>query len=334
MNATTMKALVYTANQEMTYRDEPIPELKAGEALIRTDLVGVCGSDMHAYLGHDERRIPPLILGHEVVGVVVQGTNPGQRVVVNPLVVCGQCHNCLSGRQNLCPKRDIIGMYRPGAFSELFAMPEINLIPIPDDMSVNHAVLAEPGATALHATVLAQKALTRPISESTALVIGSGSVGLLTALILLDKGVSRVDIHETNPLRIALVSKHIDCHIINPLTTPPQTDCYDVVFDCVGSANTRKASFKGAKPGSVIVHVGLQDSLESVDIRRLTLQEITLIGCYTYTPTDFQAIINKLHQGALGSLEWVQQQPLAQGGQTFKSLLKGQCAAPKVVFKP
>ena len=76
-----MKALVYTANEEMTYRDEPDPQAAPGDALIAIESVGICGSDMHAYLGHDERRVPPLILGHEAVGTVLEGASAGQRVL-------------------------------------------------------------------------------------------------------------------------------------------------------------------------------------------------------------------------------------------------------------
>lgn len=81
-----MKALVYTANQEMTFREEPAPQVENGDALIKIEAVGICGSDMHAYLGHDERRVPPLILGHEAVGTVLQGSQPGQRVVRKSVV--------------------------------------------------------------------------------------------------------------------------------------------------------------------------------------------------------------------------------------------------------
>ena len=167
-----MKALVYTANEEMTFRDEPNPQPDAEDALISIHSVGICGSDMHAYLGHDERRIPPLILGHEAVGTVVEGSNPGKTVVLNPLITCGKCKPCLDGRQNLCAERDLIGMYRPGAFAEQIAIPEKNLIAVPSGMDTNKAALTEPGATALHAVLLAEKSSSRPISESKALVIG------------------------------------------------------------------------------------------------------------------------------------------------------------------
>ena len=212
-----MKALVYTANQEMTYREEAEPSPASGDALVAIESVGICGSDMHAYLGHDERRVPPLILGHEAVGAVLEGSNPGQRVVLNPLITCGVCDECLGGRQNLCAERDLIGMYRAGAFAEKIALPEGNLIPLPEGMPGEHAALTEPGATGLHAVRLAERVVSRPLSESRALVIGAGSVGLLTALILQDKGVENIVIAETNPLRRELVKQHCDFELLDPL---------------------------------------------------------------------------------------------------------------------
>ena len=180
-----MQALVYTANEEMAFREEAdAAPLDAGEALIEIDAVGICGSDMHAYLGHDPRRVPPLILGHEAAGQVLDGPLSGKRVVLNPLITCGHCDHCLNGQQNLCAERDLIGMYRPGAFAQRISMPLGNLIEIPEGMDAALAALTEPAATATHAVNLAERALARPISEARALVIGGGSVGLFAALTL------------------------------------------------------------------------------------------------------------------------------------------------------
>ncbi|MCY3767764.1 MAG: alcohol dehydrogenase catalytic domain-containing protein [Gammaproteobacteria bacterium] len=328
-----MKALVYTASQEMIFREEPAPEPVTGDALVSIESVGICGSDMHAYLGHDPRRVPPLILGHEAVGTVLQGNSPGERVVLNPLITCGTCHACLGGRQNLCDKRDLIGMYRPGAFAQQITIPERNLIRVPDDMDPNKAALTEPGATALHGILLAENAAARPVSESRALVIGAGSVGLLTALILMDKGVRQVDLAETNPLRRKTVNTHTDCHTFDPVEAAPGENKYDLVFDAVGGAVTRQVSVKCAKPGAVIVHTGLMDNHGTLDVRRMTLQEITFIGCYTYTPVDLRITLETLHSGALGSLDWIELRPLEEGAGAFHAIHHGHCAAPKVVLQ-
>ena len=105
-----MKVLVYTAPEKVVYRDFDEPRPKEGELLVKITNVGICGSDMHAYLGHDDRRPAPLILGHEASGVIEEGDQKGERVVINPLVTCGNCHYCWDGRSNLCPDRQIISM--------------------------------------------------------------------------------------------------------------------------------------------------------------------------------------------------------------------------------
>ena len=328
-----MKALVYTANEEMTYRDEPEPAAQPGDALVGIEAVGICGSDMHAYLGHDERRVPPLILGHEAVGTVLEGDGRGRRVVLNPLITCGVCDDCLGGRQNLCAKRDLIGMYRAGAFAEKIAIPERNLITVPDDMPGAHAALTEPGATGLHAVLLAERVASRPLSESRALVIGAGSVGLLTALILRDKGVEDIVVAETNPLRRQLVGQYCDFKLLDPRNEEIRPQHFDCVFDAVGGAVTREQAVPACRSGGVIVHIGLMDNKGTMDVRSMTLREITFIGTYTYTPVDLRVTLRKLHSGALGDLGWVEQRPLADGARAFSELLKGDCAAPKIVLQ-
>ncbi len=327
-----MKALVYTANQEVTYRDEPEPQPRPGDALVAIHSVGICGSDMHAWLGHDSRRVPPLILGHEAVGTVLEGSNPGSRVVLNPLVTCGACRDCLDGRQNLCAQRDLIGMYRPGAFAERIAIPERNLIPVPGDMPTSLAALTEPGATALHAITLAERVLARPVSEARALVIGAGSVGLLAALLLRDKGAASVSIVETNALRRDTVTHHSDIDTIDPAEISLENSAHDLVIDAVGGAVTRNTAMATVRPGGVIMHIGLMDSGGELDTRRMTLQEITMIGCYTYTPLDLRVTLDKLHHGSLGDLSWIETRPLADGANAFRDLHAGRCAAPKVVL--
>jgi len=328
-----MKALVYTANNEVSYRDEPDPERGTGDALVRIDAVGICGSDMHAYHGHDPRRVPPLILGHEACGVVEIGTLEGQRVVLNPLMTCGVCDDCCGGRSNLCRYRELIGMNRPGAFAERIAIPERNLIPVPDDMDPVHAALTEPGATALHAIAMAERVLHRPIAEARSLVIGGGSVGLLAALFLKSHGCRDILLGDTNALRRATAEATGACGVYDPIEGPqPDENGYDLVIDAVGGERTRPAAVTAAKPGGVIAHIGLMDSAGGLDVRKLTLSEITFFGTYTYTTVDLRATVKALSSGALGSLDWVEQRPLADGAAAFSDLDHGQSAAAKVVL--
>ena len=195
-----MKALVYTGTRQMTYRDEPQPARVEDEVLIRVDAVGICGSDMHAYHGHDPRRVPPLILGHELAGEILEGPGKGRRVTVNPLITCGHCEYCVQGRNNLCANRTMIGMTRAGAFAELVTTAFASVIELPEGMSARAAALTEPAATALHAINTAMRSLVRPIPECRALVVGGGAIGLLAALLLQDYGCRRVRVAETRRL--------------------------------------------------------------------------------------------------------------------------------------
>jgi alcohol dehydrogenase len=179
---------------------------------------------------------------------------------------------------------------------------------------------------------MAERVVSRPLSESSALVIGAGSVGLLTALILRDKGVEDILIAETNPLRRELVAQHCDFKLIDPLKEQAQAQRFDCVFDAVGGGVTREQAILAVRSGGVIVHIGLMDNKGSMDVRSMTLREITFIGTYTYTPVDLRATLHKLNSGALGNLGWIEQRPLASGAQAFSELLNGSCPAPKIIL--
>lgn len=329
-----MKALVYVGSHEVAYREEPDPQPRPGEALVRIEAVGICGSDMHAYHGHDPRRVPPLILGHEAVGQVVGGPAAGKRVVLNPLVTCGVCNACAGGRPNLCGARELIGMNRPGAFAELITMPAHNLIEIPEDMTRAQAALTEPCATALHALALAGRASHRPLAEGKALVLGGGSVGLLAALLLRSQGARSILLGETNTLRRASAAATGAAEVYDPAKSAPEAGVFDLVVDAVGGAATRKAALAAVRPGGVVMHIGLMDSAGEADFRKLTLAEITLIGTYTYTPVDLRAAVVALHSGKLGNLDWAESRPLAEGARAFEDLDKGRTAAAKLVLLP
>jgi alcohol dehydrogenase len=330
-----MKALVYTAPDAVTYRDEPTPARGDGEVLIRVDAAGICGSDMHAYHGHDPRRVPPLILGHELAGEILEGPGAGRRVTVNPLITCGHCDYCRQGRDNLCANRTMIGMTRAGAFAELVTTAAASVIEVPPAMPVRTAALTEPAATTLHAIALAARALARPLPEANVLVLGGGAIGLLAALLLQSQGVRRVAVAETNALRRASVARASAARAFDPVAdAAPPADSVDLVVDAVGSKATRNTALAAVKPGGVIVHVGLADRGSEIDMRKLTLGEVVLIGCYTYTSADLRAAVTALHEGVFGDLAWVEERPLADGAGAFRDLHAGRSAAAKILLRP
>ena len=329
-----MKALVYTHPNEVTYRDEPEPRPAAGEVLIRVDAVGICGSDMHAYHGKDPRRNPPLILGHELAGEILEGPGKGRRVTVNPLITCGRCDYCLQGRDNLCSNRTMIGMTRPGGFAEYVTTAAASVIELPDGMSARAAALTEPAATALHALNVAMRAAARPVQESSVLVIGAGAVGLLAALLVRSYGCRSVRVAETNALRRESAARGSGLDAYDPAAGGVAQNSTDLVIDAVGAAATRDAALAAVKPGGVVMHIGLADWASQIDMRKLTLAEITLIGTYTYTTADLRATARALHAGAFGDLAWVEERPLAEGARAFRDLHDGAAAAAKILLRP
>lgn len=324
-----MKALVYEDVQTLGFRDVPDPQPKAGEQLIKVEAVGICGSDMHAYLGHDARRPAPLILGHEAAGIVIGGPRDGTRVTVNPLVNCGTCPACQSRRENLCPAREIISMQpREGAFAQYITIPDQNLVDVPDHVPLTKAALAEPLAVSWHAARLAIEAL-HPSAQRRALVIGGGAIGLAAALALRAMGVPDVTIAEPNPARRRFLEQACDQQV-----TEQASGAFPIVIDAVGYAATRAAASSLAEPGGVIAHIGLGEDTGGLDVRRMTLQEITLIGTYTYTAADFRETAQAIFDNRLGPLDWVDIRPLSQGWQAFQDLLAATVAAPKIVLTP
>jgi alcohol dehydrogenase len=333
-----MRALVYTQPNEVQLQQRPQPEAAPGEVVLAIEAVGICGSDMHAWHGHDPRRKPGLVLGHEFVGTIVESAAPGfavgTRFTGNPLIVCGTCEYCVQGRNNLCANRTMVGMTRPGAYAEFMSIPAASLIAMPQDLSTRAAALTEPAATAWHAINLTLRALARPIHECRVLVIGGGAIGMLAALLLRHLGVHRVTLAELNALRREAVVRHAHCTAIDPREKPPAESSFEVVIDAVGAKATRTQALAAVKPGGVVMHVGLQDWASEIDLRKLTLAEITLLGTYTYTTADLRATVAALAEGAFGDLSWVEERRLDEGQQAFLDLDQGRCAAAKVLLRP
>ncbi|MGX9355225.1 alcohol dehydrogenase catalytic domain-containing protein [Roseobacteraceae bacterium S113] len=324
-----MKALVYEGVETLALRDVPDAIPQAGEHLIRVAAVGICGSDMHAFLGHDARRPAPLILGHEAAGVIVGGPGDGARVTINPLVTCQTCAACKAGRENLCPERQIISMMpREGAFAQFVAMPERNLVDVPAHVGLDKAALAEPLAVSWHAARLAVEAL-HPSMDRRALVIGGGAIGLAAALALKAMGIEDVVISEPNDTRRSYLTEHCAQQAVRA-----PDGSFPVVIDAVGYAVTRASGSALVSPGGVMAHVGLGEDLGGLDIRRMTLQEITFIGTYTYTAQDFRDTAQAIFDGRLGDLAWTETRPLGAGQEAFADIRAGRVAAPKVILDP
>ena len=332
-----MKALVFTAPNEMTFRDEPMPVPRDDDwIVVKLDTCGICGSDMHAYHGADlVRRPPPLILGHEGAGVIVDGPRAGERVAINPLIACGKCRACLDGREHVCPHRVLLSMKQaPGAFAEYVTLPSKNAVTVPEGLSLEMAALTEPMAVAYHAVNLGERASLRPLSAAQVAVIGGGAIGLGTAQVLESRGVKKISISEPSEVRREPLAKAGRFQPYDPTSTrkPDDASC-DLVFDAFGNGHSRAEACRLVRPGGAIVHIGLAGGDDGVDVRKLTLQEIAFIGSYCYTMVDFMETLDGLADGRFGAFDWLEERPLSDGAEAFRALDGGKVAAAKVLLR-
>jgi 2-desacetyl-2-hydroxyethyl bacteriochlorophyllide A dehydrogenase len=214
------------------------------------------------------------------------------------------------------------------------SIPATSLIDMPQTMSAIHAALTEPAATALHAVNMSMKAMARPLPENRTLIIGGGAIGMLAALLLKNYGCREVTVAETNVLRRQSVALHAQAETYDPRETAVHENGFDYVIDAVGSTATRISALQAIKPGGVVMHIGLQDWASEIDMRKLTLAEITLMGTYTYTTADLRATVKLLNEGVFGDLSWVKVMPLSDGATAFRELGSGKQASAKVVLVP
>ena len=330
-----MRALVYEGPERLAIRDVDEPAPREGEVVVRVASVGICGSDMHAFLGHDERRPAPLTLGHEAAGTVVGGPREGTRVTINPLVGCGHCRACSKGQPNLCPDRQILSLPpREGAFAEMVAVPEANLVTVPDDVSFDRASLAEPLACGWHAARLARGHGPEAFAEGPCVVIGGGTIGLGAALSLKAQGAGPVSLAEPNAIRRPSIER-AGFDVFDPASAAPVGNgTAPVVIDAVGYAKTRAHACRLARAGGIIAHIGLGSGEGGIDARRLTLQEIAFLGTYTYTPEDFRETARAIFDGRLGALDWIETRALSEGAAAFADIRAGRVAEPKIVLRP
>ena len=325
-----MRALVYTGTQLSEIRDVPAPVCDREQVVVDLAFCGICGSDMHAWHGHDERRVPPLVLGHEAVGVANDGPLLGQRVAINPLMTCGACVSCVSGNEHLCAKRELIGMRVPGAFAEKVAIKAQNLTILPDDLSFVEAALAEPLACSVHAVRLALQHADDD-RAATIVILGGGAIGLLAGKVFLAYGYHNIWIAEPNSLRRSMLKKLGNFNAYDPTKSDQCPQNVDMIIDAVGSGTTRRTASAMVRPGGVIVHIGLQDNLDGLDARRITLQEITFKGTYCYRNDDFVEALRLLHDGSVSGSGWVDVRPLADGARAFQDIHNG-TAPPKIIL--
>lgn len=296
-----MKAAVWQGPRQVSVGDIAIPRISSDEVLVRVKACGICGSDLHAYEGLSARRTPPLVLGHEFTGIVeevgkdVKTLRVDDRVVVNPIIHCGACKQCLMGMHNECKNRTVLGLNRPGAFARLISVPYDRCFELPENVSFEEGALTEPLSVSLHAANIVPVQLSDTIA-----VMGSGIIGSLLIQLLNLKGSTDIAAIDISDSRLAFAKKIGAKIIINSQQSDPVHEAMrwtdnsgvDVVFEAVGIQQTVVQAMRMLDNCGKMVLVGLLQRSAEIDIMNLTAKELRLVGAYVYLDHEFKTAIS------------------------------------------
>lgn len=349
----TMDALVWTAPGHLEMQSLPVPAPRADEVLLAVAAVGICGSELSGFLGANSLRVPPLVMGHEFSGCIVEvgggmlanGAAPvvGQRVTVNPLIACGACTVCRAGLPNLCPRRRIIGAHCAGAFARYVSVPTAQCWPLPATVGDQAGALVEPLACAVRAVQHAGWQGDGPL-----LILGAGTIGLLCLAVAQSLAMT-----QTGKRSAIVISDRIDARLhlalnwgatqaVNGRSAEAEAQLRSIlpdgaacVIDAVGADATRALALRCVRPGGRIVYIGLHDETSPLAANYLVRQEIAIQGSFSYTPTDFACAIDRLAEGSIApSPTWIEERPLTEGMAAFVGLLDGSITIPKIMLRP
>ncbi len=314
-----MRALVYTAPHTVTMEERPRPQAGSGECEIEIAAAGICGSDISGFLGHSRRRIPPLVLGHELVGRKLDGT----RVVANPLISCGRCAACMSGAQNLCSSWRLLGMDQTaGCYQEFVTVPESQIFPIPDRLSDAQAVVAEPLANIVHLF-----RISAPLPFFRMGIVGGGTMGSLALLTAKRLGVREVLVQDVSDVRLWTARGMGATLAVNASSEEGRREAkrfvgngLDLVLDASGSSAARQSAFDLCRPGGMVVLLGMGSERSEIDFVTSIRKEHRVTMSFAYTPGDFARALQLLIDGEIDISPWTVELPLEQGQQAFDKM--------------
>lgn len=311
----TMRALVFTGPGAIELQDLPTPPVPDGWLPITVRASGICGSELHGFRSVGFRR-PPLVMGHEVAGQ----TPDGRRVVVNPLLSCGDCDQCRRGLLQLCRRRQLLGVHLGGGFAERVAVPPSAVHEIPADMSWETAALIEPLANGVHAWGQVDHRTVERVA-----VIGAGAIGLVTLLMARHTGLGEVTVVDRATSRLALAARLGAGTCVSELEGE-----YDVVVDAVGSAQTRAAAVEHVRPGGTSVWLGLAEAEAGFDGNGLVRGEKRVVGSFAYSPEDFALAVSLASSLDLG---WATAIAMEDSQRIFMQLAEGAQDPVKAVIR-
>ena len=291
-----MEQAVLTGTKKFSIEDSDIPvRREENDVLVEITSVGVCGSDLHVYLGHHPKVTSPVVLGHECVGTVYEaaegsGLLPGAPVAVMPLIGCGSCAHCLQNQPNVCANRRVIGFQEPGGLAGIIRAPSNNLVPLPKTLPTKRAILFEPLAVAAHAVSLANIEAGRPVW-----ITGAGTIGLLVGLYLRNVFDVESQFVEINDNKRHLAERlGFRCATDVTDLLDPSSDLRPVVFECTGNLGLLE-SVMGILPApSEVIAIGTFEGEASISVPMLLRHETRVAGSQMYTIEDIRRAVEVL----------------------------------------
>lgn len=341
-----MKAAVWHGSNDIRIEEIPKPEIKDDEVLIRVKATGICGSEAHAYSGVSKRRTPPLIMGHEFTGEVTEVGEKGEdvkigdRVVIDPIIRCGTCEQCISGRSNICNNLRLIGLHQHGAFAEYVAVPAKNCLRLPDSVSFEEGTLVEPLSVGVHAVSRTPVKL-----GDTVVVIGAGIIGLMTMQAAKLAGAARLAIvgGGRRKYRLELARKLGADVVINSKKEDSVkkvmelTDMkgVDAVLEAVGIEITVQQAMKMVKKGGRVAVIGMLVPKMELEMLNAAVKETEIKGMYGYTTTDFRVALDLIIAGRVDVKSVITHLfPLDDARKAFEILHEKRDGVTKVIIKP
>lgn len=343
-----MKALLLSEYEQLDIIDVAQPQCAPDEVLIRVAACGICGSDVHGYDGSSGRRIPPIVMGHEAAGTIVKTGSDvsrfsvGDRVTFDSTVFCGRCEFCRRGEVNLCDRREVLGVScgdyrRHGAFAEFVAVPERILYRLPEEFPLPEAAMLEAVSVALHAVRVSELS-----ASATALVIGAGMIGMLTAqaareagcavLMLADIDAARLEMAREIGVPDGLLLSGSD--LVAEVSRRTGGRGVDIVFEAVGRAETVAAAIECVRKGGTVTLVGNIEPEVALPLQRVVTRQIRLQGSCA-SAGEYPEAIAKVASGAIHVKPLISAvAPLEEGSDWFSRLHRRERGLIKVVLTP
>lgn len=340
-----MKALVLRQFGQMVVDELPDPTPGSGEVLVSVVATGICGSDLHGYTGENGRRVPGQVMGHESVGTVAalgagtegSGLAIGDTVTFNPVVLPESALEEYAGREQMCPDKYVIGVAQHvvSSFAQLLAVPLRNVVALPAEMPVEYGALVEPLAVAVHAV---RRAGVGP--GQAVFVAGAGPIGQSIALALLMAGVERILVSDVDAGRRALVQS-LGARSLDPAAGPAPDQVRaafdgpaDVSIDAVGIDRTLQDCLLATRLGGVICLVGMGAPRLSLDAYRISVDEHSLVGSFTYSSIDFADAAAWVGTAPPQAAALISRSvPLAEGPAAFAALAQHDGTPGKVLVR-